>query len=515
MDCRLIWTLFFTGLLTTEVSAQQNLSLLHQFYRDRYYMHAPEVGNAMFPYTEAEFDLNGAMADSSRQYYDLTETLFKKHLFEIKGENYFLTISPVADLSLGRDLSDTNDRRIFQNTRGFLIEGDMLKNFSFSTAFFENQGRYTIYETDHYRSIGELYPNASIGYNTQNAVIPGSSRTKPFNVDGFDYAFATGNIVYRVTPKLVLMAGNTPHFVGDGYRSLLLSDNGVPAPFIRLDYKVNTQFEFVYIREKLQNLMRKPASSSAEAYYEPKVYSVNYLTWKPSKKIAVSLFEGTVWSRGDSIQTYRAHPLFYSPIPVINALILHDSVQNQVTGLNLSWMLSAQHRLYGQFAVTDLEGKKTAYQLGYRAMNLFGLKDFLLQVEYNNVSEGMYSSDFRRLNQVNSNLPMAHVKGNDFREFVLRFNYEFKRIYADLKSVLYLLDEHSPLSLLPVSKTGAFQNGKILHQSIEMGYRFNRKMNLSIFAGYVYRTASSPVERSTNLVQLGLRTGIYNRYTDF
>lgn len=497
------------------VGAQQNLSLLHQFFRDRYFIHQSEVGNGMFPFVESAFDLNRATEDSSRQFYELTEVVFKKHLLEIKGDNYFLTISPVADLSLGRDLMDTNNRRIFQNTRGFLIEGDLLDNFSFCTAFYENQGRYTIYETDHFRSLGELYPNSSGGYNTQNAVIPGSARTKPFNTDGFDYAFATGNIVYRASSKFKIIAGNTPHFIGDGYRSVLLSDNGVPAPFFRADYKFNTRLEFVYIREKLQNLMRKPASSSAEAYYEPKVYSVNYLTWKPLKKLAISLFEGTVWSRGDSIQTYRAHPLFYSPVPVINTLLLHDSLQNQVTGLNMSYAVNPHHRIYGQLALTDLNFKKLAYQVGYRSMNLFGLKDLMLQVEYNRVSKEMYNSDFRRLNQVNSNLPIAHPKGNGFHEFVFRFNYEYHRIYADVKTVCYRLKDHDALSLLPALKPSLLISTTIFNQSVEFGYRFNRKMNLVVFAGYVFRFENSEADRQTSMLQFGMRTGILNRYTDF
>jgi len=517
MDRRLIWMVLLTGFLSFNVSSQQNLSLLNQFFQDRYFIHSSSmgVGNSVFPYSESTFDLNRAVADSSRQYYEITEILFKKHLFEVKGENYYLTISPVADLSMGKDLSDTNDRRLFQNTRGFFIEGDLMKNFSFSTAFYENQGRYTSYETDYYRSIGELYPNASSGYNTQNAMIPGSARTKPFNVDGFDYAFATGNIVYRPIRQLTLIAGNTPHFIGDGYRSLLLSDNGVAAPFYRIDYRMNDKFEFVYIREKLQNLMRKPASSSAEAYYEPKAYSVNYLTWKPTGKLAFSLFEGTIWSKGDSIQTYRAHPLFYSPVPVVNALILHDSLQNQVTGLNISFVASVNHRFYGQFAMTDLDGEKIAFQVGYRGMNFFGLKDLMLQLEYNHASKGMYISDYRRLNQVNSNLPMAHPKGNGFQELVFRFNYEYRRIYADVKTVYYLLKDYDALSLLPVVKPTSFVLNSILHQSVEFGYRFNRKMNLSVFAGYVFRSPTSETDRTTSMVQFGMRTAILNRYTDF
>jgi hypothetical protein len=170
--------------LTKALLGQQNTLLLNSFFKDRYLLHSSSdgfIGTSFYPTFESNYDLNRKIADSSKQYYDLTEILFKKHLFEAKGEDYYITISPIADLRRGRDRADTNARTLFQNTRGFFVEGDLLKNFSFSTSFFENQARFTRFETEYYTSIGELYPNQTNGvYTTQNAMVPGAARTKPF-----------------------------------------------------------------------------------------------------------------------------------------------------------------------------------------------------------------------------------------------------------------------------------------------------------------------------------------------
>ena len=471
---------------------------------------------SFLPVFESQFSSNVTLRDSTKQYYEFTEMIFKKHLFEAKGANYYVTISPILDFSLGKDKKDTNERRLFQNTRGVFVEGDLLKNFSFSTSFYENQARFTRYESAYYSEIGELYPNQSTGqYNTQNAVVPGSARTKPFKTDGFDYAYAIGNLVYKPTKWLILSAGNTSHFVGDGYRSVLLSDNGVPSPFFRISAQISKKWQFNTMRTRLINLMRKPVSTTVEAYYETKGYSSNYFTFQPNDKWSISLFEGIVWSKGDSITSKKVNPLFYNPVPFVAEFALSKQEINSVLGLNVSFVLNERNRFYGQLAIGNLNSKKAAMQLGWRAYNYFGLKDLMLQLEFNSVTNGMYQSENIRLNYSQYNLPMAHIKGNSFHEFILRSNYEWKRCYIDLKSVVYMLSNYSSVDLLPVSKVNQQESGTLTVLNIEMGYRFNRKMNLNLFGGINSRTDIQSGMGNAQHIFIGLRTGITNRYTDF
>ncbi len=499
--------------------AQHNSILLNSFFKDRLLLHATHdshVGTSFYPAFESAYDLNKKIADSSKQYYDLTEILFKKHLFEAKGEDYYITISPVVDLRRGRDRADTNVRTLFQNTRGIFVEGDLLKNFSFSTTIYENQARFTNYETEYYRSVGELYPNQTNGiYTTQNAVVPGAARTKPFKGDAFDYGYAQGNIIYRIHPSLVLNAGNTSMFVGDGHRSLLLSDNSIGTPFVRADIKLLKQLQFTYMRSRLMNLMRKPVSTTVESYYEPKSLAVNYLSWQPVHSLSISLFEATVWSKGDSITARRTNPMVLNPVPFLSGLVVSSDDMSSVTGLNLSWILAKQHRFYGQFALTNLDSKKYTWQLGYRGFSYLGLKDLMIQVEYNDVSNGMYTASNRRLNFVNYNLPLAHTKGTGFREILVRTNYEWKRTYIDVAAFVFLLKDYSALDLLPVEKNVLRETGTVLNQQMEIGYRFNRKMNLSLFASWLYRKESFGEQRTTSAISIGFRTGINNHYNDF
>jgi hypothetical protein len=498
---------------------QQNSILIQSYFKDQLFNPLVTKGNqgsGMLPVFESEYDLNKAIRDSSKQFYILTNILFKKHLFEINGNNYQLSISPIADLSVGEDRKDTSGRKLFQNTRGIYIEGDLTPKFSFSTSIFENQARFSSYETSYYSSVGELYTNQSNGtYSMQNAVVSGAARTKPFKTDGFDYAYATGNICFRPVKSIILSAGNTSHFIGDGYRSLLLSDNSVPAPFFRGLFKISDKIEFNYLRMRLFNLIRRPVSSTVESYYESKAFSVNYVTYKPLKGLALSLFEGIVWSRGDSIVSKRVFPLYYSPVPGTALANLSSREMNYLLGLNASYLIKGKNRVYGQLAYANGHFNNPAVQLGVRMYGIANQRDLMLQLEYNHVPNGIYDNGNPRLNYSHYNLPLAAVKGCGYEEFIVRLNYEYQRFYINEKVVAYQLKNYVPGNWLPIySSNGSIQGNTTLNQ-LEAGYRFNRKMNLCLFGSWQFRNDKSIDSPITNLLFIGLRTGITNHYNDF
>ncbi len=498
---------------------QQNMLPMHSFYKDQLFankLSRPYNEGSFLPVSEGDCNLMPALRDSTLRYYTATDILFNKHLIEITSTDCYITISPAADISYGKDFSDTTDRRLMQNTRGVFVEGDLFKKFSFATSFYENQARFTPYETNYYSSVGERYKNSGGEYYAQNAVIPGAGRTKDFKGDGYDYAFAVGYFSYAPIKQLRITAGNNPQFIGDGHRSLLLSDNSFAAPYLRLDWKINPKFNFTYYRSRLINLFRRGVSSSAEVYYETKGYSVNYFTYKPNEKMSISLFEGSIWNRGDSITSTFSHPLYFNPIPFVSSLILKG--QNEVVsllGLNANFQLADNHRVYGQVAMNDWNAKKIGYQLGYRGYNFFGLNDFMVQLEFNAVPSRMCETDNPRLNYSHFNLPLAHTKGSGFREMILRANYEFKHWFVDLKSVCYILDDYAQEAHLALYESSPRIDGAIFYQAVEVGYRFNRKMNLSIFGRWRWRTTSEAGIPISNTVQVGMRTALTNHYNDF
>lgn len=499
--------------------SQQALIPLHSFYKDQLLANksgVPYNEGSFFPVNEKDYNLLEFINDSTKQYYKATHILFQTHLVDIKKDNFHLKISPIMNFAYGRDLGDTITRTLFQNTKGVHVECDILDNFSFSTSLYENQGRFTNYETQYYKSIGEQYPQADSTYNTQNAMIPGGARTKEFKGDGFDYAFASGYFVYQPFKWVSVTAGNNSLFIGDGHRSMLLSDNHSNSPYFKLDFKITKKWNFSYLRARHMNLLRKRASSSVEAFYDPKGFSVNYLTFKPTPKINISLFDGGVWNKLDSLETSKsAHPLFYNPIPLLSRFVLNEDQMASLSGVNVAAQIADKHRLYGQFGIYNLDFDKLALQVGYRGYDFFGLKDFMLQLEYNYASKTMYTNSNTRLNYSNYNLPLGPIKGNNFSELVLRTSYTINRVYAELGVNYYILDDYISTDLMAIEKVTPAVSGNVFYTNLELGYRFNRKMNLSVFMAWTYRAESTVDSLNANVLQFGVKTGFINHYKDF
>ena len=504
--------------LATVVSSQHNLISTHSFFRDKLFETSRTEaynGNAFLPVTESNYDLQKHLKDTSIFYYDFAVTAFKKHWVEIKTEDCYLTISPTFNFSLGRDLKDENPRNLFQNTRGFIIEGDIAKNFSFATTFYENQARFSNYESDFVSSHGEFYfKQNGTGYVQQNGVVFGGTRTKEFKNDGFDYGFAQGYIVYQPHKKLDIIVGNNQQFIGAGYRSMLLSDNSSGAPYLRLDYKISKRWSYTYLRTRAMNLVRKKKKTTVEAYYQPKGFAVNYLSFQATDKLNISLFEGSTWSMGDSLTTKRVNPLFYNPIPIVSSL-LNDSICSAIQGINVNWLLHFNGRIYGQIAVGSIGTKQYALQIGYRGNDYFKIKNLYTQIEYNFATSKMYKSITDQLNYSHYNLALAHPKENGFHELVIRLGWEWKRIFVDFKSVNYFLVNHTKNDLLPIQYYTSVSNDKISHNQLEFGYRMNKKLNWTFFGNIVYRKQTGAENSQAFIMSAGMRTSLLSHYNDY
>jgi hypothetical protein len=100
---------------------------------------------------------------------------------------------------------------------------------------------------------------------------------------------------------------------------------------------------------------------------------------------------------------------------------------------------------------------------------------------------------------------------------LLRSNYEFKRFYADLSSSLYLFENYDEIDLLPVLKQENFyapESFTVVNSMLEVGYRFNRKLNFTLFGSATIRTTTKSDARNTTFFNIGLRTGLINHHKD-
>lgn len=504
--------------------AQQNSLPLNSFFKDKFVeLSGKRSIETFFPANENQLNLNHLIRDSSNQYTDIGIWLFKKHFVSVSKPEGNISISPLVDFSFGKEMTDSSRSTIYRNTRGVFVEGELLNKIGFNFIFAENQSKFMQYESDYFNSRGEIRISGN-SYYVENAVIPGGARTKPFKIGAYDYAYSVGSISYQMNKKVRFDFGNNQHFIGSGYRSILLSDNTYGTPSIRVNWKINPKWTYQVLIRRNQNLYRKPLTKAVEASYESKFFGATYLTYKPKENIAISFFTAGNQLRGDSIMKHGFNWQMLTPLPLFqNDVFFGNSAKfNGISGLNLD-LAFKNGRFYGQLAI-DKYNKKylLAGQIGVHFFKILKVKNLNAQIEMNQVPENFYASSNPKLSYSNYNLPSAHPKGNNFKEMVVRVNYEYKRLFINAKTINYI----SKLSKdsIPIIQNSIFiENNNIgthstntLVQEIELGYRFNRRYNGMIIVGWKGRYSEIADKKiDQQMFFVGLRTGLFNQYLDF
>lgn len=506
------------------VSAQQNMLPLHTFYKEKFIeVSGKRSIETFFPANESQLDLHHLIRDSSTQYYDFTDWFFKKHWITISRPEGNLTISPLVNFAYGKETTNPDRGALFRNTRGLYVEGELLNKIGFNFIFAENQARFMDYESAYFDSRGELQIADGV-YHLQHAVIPGGNRTKPFKENAYDYAYSIGSISYELNKNLRFEVGNNQHFIGSGYRSLLLSDNSLVAPNFKVNWKISSRWSYQVLFQRNKNLYRKPATASVEAPYESKLFAATYLTFKPRENFSLSLFTAGNQLRGDSLVKHAMQAQMLIPLPFVqNDLLFGKSALfNGITGLNADFALK-NTRIYGQVALDKFD--KTyliAGQLGAHFFRVLKVKNLNAQLEANLVPEHFYASRNPKLAYSNGNLPLAHTRGNNFGEVLMRWNYEIKRVFVNSKTIYYTnLGGNDSIPLAANSIFSAQENVTTLKaatfiQEFEIGYRINRKYNAMLSAGWKGRFyQGGNADASQQMFFIGLKTGIINQYLDF
>lgn len=472
----------------------------------------------LFPMQNADIQFYEQSKDTSIRFSSVGHYLFHRELIQRTDSTAKLWITPLFDLSISKESRDTSGNKI-QNTRGVRAEGAFGDKFFFTTSFYENQAKLPSYQQAFVNGKGELYPDLTKkSYYQSNAVIPGAGRTKPFKVSGFDYAYAIGNISFFPTKKWGIHWGNQPVFVGAGHRSLIWSDNAPAFMNNRTTFQPNKRWYFQSIHGRGFNLMRRAIYTSVEANYEPKLFNISSVYYKPISNLSIGLTETSVWYRGDSVKSSAVPAAFFIPLPIAGLTqqaIDHQKVST-LLGLDFSLKIGTNW-FYGQLARQLSNKPNGAVQLGCR---LFPLKKFprwMAQLEWNYSAKNTSHGSIARLNFNHFNLPVAHPLGDNFNEFLIRTHVELFKYWSfdyQLNIITHSVTSPNYLLSVPDPKFIFYQNS--INQYIELAYTMNRQIGLSIFAGVRYRYANvfGP-DYERNWITAGFRTSLNNHYFDF
>ena len=480
--------------------------------------------------SDLNFDVDSILESQIQSDYSnwYLRKMFSEHFFLLKGEDYRVVASPIINLTSGKEF--IQEKNTFTNTRGFVIEGDLGKKISFFSSFAENQ------------SIFPDYLDAQI---RKNRVVPGQGYARDFKETGFDYAISSGYVSYRPNKMFAVQFGHGKHFIGDGYRSLLLSDNTFNYPYLRIQttfWKV--QYTNLYAEfQDINYFSDNGLDNYDQMGYAKKYMSSHYLSINATKKLNISLFESVIWRMNHAPGNSGFDVNYLNPIVMLRPIEYSvGSSGNVLVGLNLKYKLPFSSYLYGQLLLDEFTleqiksnngywANKFAYQLGYKIFNAFSIDNLTLQTEYNLARPYTYSHFNTQQNYAHYNQPLAHPLGANFSEFLLLMNYKWKNFVVDGKiiSSKYGSDiKGDPFSYgsnvyvsyndRPADFGIDMYQGNLTTVNIKIfniSYIVNPKTNLKINLGVTLRDFKNEDEElQTQFINFGIKSDLFNHYYD-
>lgn len=462
--------------------------------------------------------------DSLNQRSWFRRKLTQEHLVNVKGDDYTVYADYLPDLLIGRDFK--NSTTAWKNTRGLQIGGTVGDKFSFYTNGFENQGVFANYITD--------FINA-------NGVVP-SEMTGKLGKKTKDWSYVTALLSYTPNKHLNVALGYDKNFIGDGYRSMLLSDVAANYSFLRVRATLgNVQYQTIF------GYMLDPGAekftTDRRLGDRGKWAAMHYIDWNATDRFSVGFFQAVTWADAEKegkrgFDFNYVHPfIFLRSVEGANT----TSPDKMRLGINTKYEILDKTTAYGQFMIDEFTAKeffgnkgywanKWALQLGVRGSDLFEIENLNYLAEFNTARPYAYAHFDRISNYAAMNQPLAHPMGANFKEVLGILNYSYKRfdLQGQLMYARYGLDPEGMnygKDIFKSYNTRAADYGNNIGQGIKTNlyfaegrasYLINPKYNLRLELGGILRRETNSVKNTnTALFTFGLRSTFRNLYQDF
>ena len=440
-------------------------------------------------------------------------------LYEVHVKDLDLVINPVILVSVSKE--SNHDETLYQNTRGVAIRGRLANKIGFYSTITDNQEKTPFYVRD---------------FVAARKAVPGAGFYKAFKGTGYDYFDARGYFTFNVTKYIDVAFGYDRNFIGNGYRSMYLSDFGNSNLFLKLNtriWKLNYQNLFM----ELHNA----DSRVGDKLIGKKYAAMHHLDMNITKWLNIGLFEGVIFGRQNRFDFGYLNPIiFYRSAEQQNG-----SFDNSVVGLDVKANLKKKVQLYGQllldeFNLTEVKAgngwwaNKFGMQIGAKYIDAFGVNNLDLQIEHNRARPFTYSHNDSVANYTHYNQPLAHPLGANFSEFIGIARYQpAPKWLAEGKLIYYTQGRDSSARSygsnifypnIPPFRSGDYGYSigsgwktNVLMASLLVSYEW--KENLFIEMSALYRkldTKTAPIiSDNRSVITFAVRWNIQRRNFDF
>lgn len=464
-------------------SASNNLSQIDQYN----ILHAISTSGEWAP------DEDGAI-DSKRPWFN---TFYKKQpdLLYVKTDDFFLSLNPVLTLQ-GMYDKDNKRNPLITSNRGVEARGWVAKKVGFYMFFTDNQ---------------ESVPGYVAQWVDSNGAVPGVDNftRKKGKYGSYDYLLARGYIDFAaVKDHINVTFGYDKNFLGDGMRSLFLSDFSAGAAFLRLNTRIwKLNYENLYME------LTPAVHTNGDKLLPHKYATMHQLSINATRWLNVGLFETVIFDR---VNRYE----FGYMIPVILYRQIEramGSPDNVMLGINFKALAAKHLQFYGQVMLDEFTskellagngywGNKFGIQLGGKYFDAFTVKNLDLQGEVNLVRPFTYSHFDSVGNYTHYNQPLAHPLGASFAEVLGVVRYQpVKNLFLSLKGMYYqkgadtmgtnygntIMKDYDTRTTLPGSTRnygyGLIAGVKTQCATLNLNASYELKENLFIDLGATYR----------------------------
>lgn len=472
------------------------------------------------------------LGEEERQNYKSRKPILKSfyttpaNLYEVHVKDFDLIVNPVVQFALSKERN--NDQSLFLNTRGLTVRGKIANKIGFWAYLTDNQERDPLYTQR---------------WISDRRAVPGAGFYKPFkDPGGVDYFDARGYFTFNVTKYIDVVFGYDKNFIGNGYRSLFLSDFGNSNLFLKLNTRI---WKINY-----QNIFMELANAEipgGDKLVGKKYAAMHHLDVGVTKWLNIGLFEGVVFGRVDHFDFSYLNPIiFYRSIEQQNG-----SYDNAVAGVDFKANVARKFQFYGQllldeFKLSELKANdgwwanKWGIQLGAKYVDAFRIKNLDLQVEMNRVRPFTYSHRDSVANFTHYNQPMAHPLMANFGEYIGMVRYQpAPKWMIQAKAIVYQQGRDSVavgtpnfssfgsnifLPNVPPYRTrdygfdiGSGWKTNVFYGSLLVSYEWKENLFFELFGSYRKQDTKTPPITSENstVVSLGIRWNMHRREFDF
>ncbi len=466
------------------------------------------------------------LTDEQREQYHSKKPILKNfytspaNLYETHVKDFDLVINPVVQYTVSKEKD--NDQSLFLNTRGLTLRGRIANKIGFYAYLTDNQERDPKYVQDWVR---------------QRSAVPGNGYYKSFkDPGGLDYFDARGYFTFNVAKYIDVAFGYDKNFIGNGYRSLFLSDFGNNNLFLKLNTRI-WKFNYQNLFMELQNAYPR----GGDKLIGKKYAVMHHLDINVAKWLNIGLFEGVIFGRENKFDFSYLNPIiFYRSIEQQNG-----SQDNAVAGFDFKANVAKRFQVYGQLLLDEFKlsevkanngwwANKWGIQLGAKYIDAFTIKNLDLQIEHNRVRPFTYAHRDSVANYTHYNQPLAHPLMANFKEFIAVARYQpAPKWMVQAKAIVYQQGRDSSRvsygSNIFLPQTAPYRTSdygfsigsgwktNVMYGSLLVSYEVKENLFLELFGvTRKQETKTAPIisDKST-VVSFGVRWNMQRREFDF